>query len=209
MIRTLDFVCSECGEHFTPGEKLYYRDNYMNNSIRDTKFICPACIAKWQEKWHIKSASFNEQDYVLTVDLELEDGTVYNDMDCTPIDETETVVLGEDVPVEAQQELYKIYAAWDRERKAHYLKDCIFKDEFMRTSFTCETYSGEKFEDIAFRVTMRGELQTEKPVPDYIKVQILEAYKLYEEQNADYPEAATEEEDLDELVKQIKSKQGE
>ena len=209
MIRTLDFVCSECGEHFTPGEKLYYRDNYMNNSIRDTKFICPACIAKWQEKWHIKSASFNEQDYVLTVDLELEDGTVYNDMDCTPIDETETVVLGEDVPIEAQQELYKIYAAWDRERKAHYLKDCIFKDEFMRTSFTCETYSGEKFEDIAFRVTMRGELQTEKPVPDYIKVQILEAYKLYEEQNADYPEAAPEEEDLDELVKQIKSKQGE
>lgn len=209
MIRTLDFVCSECGEHFTPGEKLYYRDNYMNNSIRDTKFICPACIAKWQEKWHIKSASFNEEDYVLTVDLELEDGTVYNDMDCTPIDETETVVLGEDVPVEAQQELYKIYAAWDRERKAHYLKDCIFKDEFMRTSFTCETYSGEKFEDIAFRVTMRGELQTEKPVPDYIKVQILEAYKLYEEQNADYPEAALEEEDLDELVKQIKSKQGE
>lgn len=209
MIRTLDFVCSECGEHFTPGEKLYYRDNYMNNSIRDTKFICPACIAKWQEKWHIKSASFNEQDYVLTVDLELEDGTVYNDMDCTPIDETETVVLGEDVPVEAQQELYKIYAAWDRERKAHYLKDCIFKDEFMRTSFTCETYSGEKFEDIAFRVTMRGELQTEKPVPDYIKVQILEAYKLYEEQNADYSEAAPEEEDLDELVKQIKSKQGE
>lgn len=209
MIRTLDFVCSECGEHFTPGEKLYYRDNYMNNSIRDTKFICPACIAKWQEKWHIKSASFNEQDYVLTVDLELEDGTVYNDMDCTPIDETETVVLGEDVPVEAQQELYKIYAAWDRERKAHYLKDCIFKDEFMRTSFTCETYSGEKFEDIAFRVTMRGELQTEKPVPDYIKVQILEAYKFYEEQNADYPEAAPEEEDLDELVKQIKSKQGE
>lgn len=209
MIRTLDFVCSECGEHFTPGEKLYYRDNYMNNSIRDTKFICPACIAKWQEKWHIKSASFNEQDYVLTVDLELDDGTVYNDMDCTPIDETETVVLGEDVPVEAQQELYKIYAAWDRERKAHYLKDCIFKDEFMRTSFTCETYSGEKFEDIAFRVTMRGELQTEKPVPDYIKVQILEAYKLYEEQNADYREAAPEEEDLDELVKQIKSKQGE
>lgn len=209
MIRTLDFVCSECGEHFTPGEKLYYRDNYMNNSIRDTKFICPACIAKWQKKWHIKSASFNEQDYVLTVDLELEDGTVYNDMDCTPIDETETVVLGEDVPVEAQQELYKIYAAWDRERKAHYLKDCIFKDEFMRTSFTCETYSGEKFEDIAFRVTMRGELQTEKPVPDYIKVQILEAYKLYEEQNADYPEAVPEEEDLDELVKQIKSKQGE
>ena len=46
MIRTLEFVCSECGEHFVPGEKLYYRDNYMNNSIRDTKFICPECIAR-------------------------------------------------------------------------------------------------------------------------------------------------------------------
>ena len=118
MIRTLEFVCSECGEHFVPGEKLYYRDNYMNNSIRDTKFICPDCIARWQQKWQIKTASFHEVDYVLTVDLELEDGTVYNNMDCTPIDETETVVLGEDVPVEAQQELYKIYAAWDKDRKS-------------------------------------------------------------------------------------------
>lgn len=208
MIRTLDFVCSECGDHFTPGEKLYYRDNYMSNSIRDTSFICPDCIAKWQAKWQIKSASFNEMDYVLTVDLELEDGTVYNDMDCTPIDETETVVLGEDVPVEAQQKLYKIYAAWDRERKAHYLKDCTFKDEFMRTSFTCETYSGEKYENIAFRVTMRGELQTEKPVPDYIKEQILDAYKLYEEQNADYPADAAElkpdEEEIANIMKRLK-----
>lgn len=203
MIRTLDFVCSECGEHFTPGEKLYYRDNYMNNSIRDTSFICPDCIAKWHEKWQIKSASFNETDYVLTVDLELEDGTVYNNMDCTPIDETETVVLGEDVPVEAQQKLYEIYAAWDKERKAHYLKDCTFKDEFMRTSFTCETYSGEKYDNIAFRVTMRGELQTEKPVPDYIKEQILEAYKLYEQQNADYPEDAAELKPDDEEIANI------
>ena len=193
MIRTLEFVCSECGEHFVPGEKLYYRDNYMNNSIRDTKFICPA--------------SFSEVDYVLTVDLELEDGTVYNNMDCTPIDETKTVVLGEDVPVEAQQELYKIYAAWDKERKAHILKDCTFKDEFMRTSFTCETYSGERYENVAFRVTMRGELQTEIPVPDYIKMQILDAYKLYEEQNADYPavdELVSDEDEIARITKNLK-----
>ncbi len=104
-------------------------------------------------------------------------------MDCTPIDETETVVVGEDIPVEAQQLLYKIYNAWDEERKAHVLKDCIFKDEFMRTSVTCATYGGESFEDVAFRVTMRGELQTEKPMPDYIKAQVLEAYKLYEAQS--------------------------
>ena len=193
MIRTLEFVCSECGEHFVPEEKLYYRDNYMNNSIRDTKFICPDCI--------------HEVDYVLTVDLELEDGTVYNNMDCTPIDETETVVLGEDVPVEAQQELYKIYAAWDKERKAHILKDCTFKDEFMRTSFTCETYSGERYENVAFRVTMRGELQTEIPVPEYIKMQILDAYKLYEEQNADYPavdELVSDEDEIARITKNLK-----
>ena len=31
MIRTLEFVCSECGEHFVPGEKLdvYKRQMYM------------------------------------------------------------------------------------------------------------------------------------------------------------------------------------
>ena len=185
MIRTLDIVCSECGEAFVPGEKLYYRDNYMNTSIRDTNFICPACIAKWQAKWQIKNAVFREQDYVMTVDIELEDGTFYSNMDCTPIDETGTVVVGEDVPVEAQQKLYAIYDAWDKERKAHELKDCIFKDEFMRTSVTCETYAGERFENVAFRVTMRGELPTEIPMPDYIKKQVLEAYKLYEAQNMD------------------------
>ena len=58
-------------------------------------------------EWQIKTASFHEIDYVLTVDLELEDGTVYNNMDCTPIDETETVVLGEDVPVEHSRSCIK------------------------------------------------------------------------------------------------------
>lgn len=185
MIRTLDIVCSECGEHFVPGEKLYYRDNFMSNNIRDTKFICPACIEKWHKKWQVKAASFTEVDYVLTVDIELEDGTIYNDMDCTPIDETETVVVGEDIPPEAQHKLYEFYRLWDMERKSHCLKDCIFQDEFMRTSVTCETYGGERFENVAFRVTMRGELQTEVTMPDYIKKQILEAYKLYEAQNMD------------------------
>lgn len=185
MIRTLDIICSECGEHFIPSEKIYYRDNYLSNNIRDTKFICPNCIEKWQNKWKIKNAVFTEIDYVLTVDVELEDGSFYEHMDCTPIDETETVILGEDIPEAAQHKLYEIYITWDKERKAHYLKDCTFADEFMRTSFSCETYGGEHFENVAFRVTVRGELQTEIPVPDYIKAQILEAYRLYEAQNMD------------------------
>lgn len=183
MIRTLEFLCSECQEHFVPGDKLYYRDNYMSNNIRDTKFICPACIEKWINKWQIKKASFREVDYVLTVDIELEDGSLYTNMDCTPIDETETVVIGEDIPEAAQKSLYGFYAAWDKERRAHILKDCIFNDEFMRTTVSCETYGGEKFENVAFRFTMRGELQTEVPMPDYIREQIVDAYKLYEAQN--------------------------
>lgn len=185
MIRTLDMVCSECNQAFTPNGKLYYRDNYINSNIRDTKFICQDCIDKWQAKWQIKAADFLEVDYVLTVDIELEDGTVYENMDCTPIDETETVVIGEDIPTEAQQALYKIYVAWDTERKAHILKDCTFREDFMMMRFSCETYGGEKFDDVAFRVTVRGDLQTEIPVPDYIKEQILDAYRLYEAQSMD------------------------
>ncbi len=183
MIRTLQLICSECGEQFVPSGMLHYRDNYMSASIRDTKFICDKCIEAWKNKWKIKDASFHEVDYVMTVDLELEDGTVLENMDCTPIDETRTVVTGEDIPEEAQRRLYEIYAAWDRERKAHVLKDCTFSDEFMRMTFSCETYGGEKFENVAFRFTMRGELQTEHPVPDYIREQIIEAYRLYEAQN--------------------------
>ena len=72
---------------------------------------------------------------------------------------------------------------------------------------TCETYSGERYENVAFRVTMRGELQTEIPVPDYIKMQILDAYKLYEEQNADYPavdELVSDEDEIARITKNLK-----
>jgi hypothetical protein len=30
---------------------------------------------------------------------------------------------------------------------------------------------------------MKGELETERPIPDYVKEQIIEAYRLYEAQN--------------------------
>lgn len=183
MIRTLQLVCSQCNKPFTSDGVLYYKDNYLSANIRDAKFICPECIAAWKEKWQIKNAQFQEKDYVMTVTLKLENGERYENMDCTPIDDTETVVTGEDIPPEAQKKLYAIYAAWDRERKAHILKDLTFSDEFMRTSFTCETYGGERYENVAFRFNMRGELETEKPLPDYIKKQIIDAYKIYEAQN--------------------------
>ena len=183
MIRSLKFVCSECGQEFVPEGEVHYRDNYLSSNIRDTKFICPACIRAWEAKWQIKYAAFTEEDYVLTVTIELEDGSVYENLDCTPIEETETVVVGEDIPLAAQKLLYEIYTVWDQQRKQNTLKDCTFNDEFMRTTFSCATYGGEKYENIAFRFTMKGQLETEKPIPDYIKEQIIEAYKLYEAQN--------------------------
>ena len=56
MIRTLDMICSECGEAFVPGAQLYYRDNCSSTKSRDRKLICPGCVAKWQAKWQIKNA---------------------------------------------------------------------------------------------------------------------------------------------------------
>ena len=61
----------------------------------------------------------------------------------------------------------------------------MFKDEFMRTTFTCETYGGEKYENIAFRFNMQGKIETEKPIPDYILEQIINAWKMYENQKMD------------------------
>ena len=197
MIREFKLQCSLCEKPFATDGTLYYRPNYgMSSDLREVEFICPACIEAWHVKWKIKSAVFHEHDYVMTVDLVLEDGTEYENMDCTPLDETETVVIGEDIPVEAQQKLYEIFKVWDLERKAHILKDCTFDDGFMNMTFSCETYGGEKFENVAFRFNMKGVLQTAVPIPDYVKEQIVDAYRLYESQMSEdeVPSASSEEE---------------
>ncbi|MBQ0108015.1 MAG: hypothetical protein KBS34_02645 [Phascolarctobacterium sp.] len=62
------------------------------------------------------------------------------------------------------------------------LKYCHFDEEFMRTTVTCETFSGEKFEKVAFRINRRGELETEVEMPDNIKEQIIDAFSMYEMQ---------------------------
>jgi len=181
MIKELKFVCSECGQEFIPKATVHYRDNYVNTSIDDTAFICDKCIAKWHDKWHIKAATFQEKDCVMTADITLSDGTEIKKIDCTPIEEEGIVVLGEDIPRAAQEELFKFYTAWDLERKKNILKECVFEEEFMRTTVTCETYGGERFEKVAFRVNRMGEMETEKPLPDYIKEQLLEQFLAYED----------------------------
>jgi len=179
MIRELEFVCSKCGKKYLPKENLYYVDDYVTTSLRDTKFLCDKCVAEWNKKWKIVSAEFHDKDCVMTVDLELKDGTKIKDLDCTPIPEREVVIVGEDIPTDAQKKLYKIFAKWDLQRKVHLLKDCKFEDEFMKTTVTCSTYGGEKFKKVAFRVNRKGELETESSMPDYVKEQVLERYQNY------------------------------
>ena len=89
------------------------------------------------------------------------------------------------MPLAAQEKLYEYYQKWDIGRKSKILRDCIFQDVFMRTTVTCTTYSGEHYEDMAIRCNMKGELETEQDVPDYIKTQIAEAFRLYVAQNID------------------------
>jgi hypothetical protein len=180
MIRTLPLICSLCGKTFTPHEKIYYKDDFTAHEIKDVKFVCEDCIKAWEDKWKIADATFKEKDYILTVSFKLEDGSTYNDLDCTPLDGS--VVTSIDLPEAAKTKLFDLYTAWELKRKAHTLKDCFFTDEFMKTTVTCSTYGGEKYEKMAFRFNMKGDLETERPVPDYIAKQIVEAYKLYKKQ---------------------------
>ena len=180
MIRKLELVCCECHKQFNAEGELYYRDNFRATKIGEAFFLCPECIKNWENKWQIKDAIFFEKDYSLYVDITLNDGCIYEGLDCTPMDGI--VVTSEEIPTKAQKALFDIYQNWDSERKKNTLKDCIFKDEFMRTSFTCETYGGEKHENIAFRFNMQGKIETEKPIPDYIIEQIIDAWKMYKNQ---------------------------
>ena len=117
MIRSMEFVCSRCGEKYVPRDRLYYQDDYSGTGIRDAKLICDKCIHDWEEHWQIAKAEFHEVDWVLTVDITLTDGTEYWGLDCSAIPETETVVTGEDIPEKAQHRLYEIYAVWAESRR--------------------------------------------------------------------------------------------
>ena len=181
MIRSIKLVCSKCHKPFRSDGVLYYSDDFSCTDIKDAQLICPDCLAQWEQNWQILDAAFVEEEYSLYVTITLKNGHVYKHLDCTPVEGK--VITSENIPESGQRKLYSFYKTWDIERKKNMLKDCYFKDEFMRTTFSCETYGGEKFNDIAFRFNMKGQIETETPVPEYVLKQIIDAYRLYEMQN--------------------------
>jgi hypothetical protein len=179
MIRTLPLTCSRCGKAFSAQDHLYYQDDFSVQSFKDIKLVCDECIQAWKEKWQIAHAEYQEHDYVLTVTITLKDGTVYKNMDCTPIEDTESVITGEDIPSDAQHALYEYYLTFAREREARQLKDCFFtkgEEGVMLADIT--TMGGEQFDSIAFTVE-EGYLKTQQEIPDYILEGLVTAYKSY------------------------------
>ena len=153
MIRTLSLTCSRCGKAFCAQDHLYYQDDFSVQSFHDIKLVCDDCIRAWKEKWQIDHAEFHEHNYVLTVTITLKDGTVYENMDCTPMEDTESVITGEDIPPEAQHALYEYYVAFARQREAQQLKDCFFsKGEDGKMVADLTTVGGEQYDKLAFSV---------------------------------------------------------
>ena len=178
MIRSLDLKCSMCNKLFSANEKLYYQDDFTVNDIRQLKLLCSDCLAAWEESLQVESAVFKEKNCFLYVDITLTNGKQHSELDCTPMDDI--VVTGIDLPDSSKRRLFEIYSVWLQDKRKDVIKECWFKDEFMRTTFSCITFSGEEFMDIAFRFNRKGELETETPVPDKILAQIVDAWRLCE-----------------------------
>ena len=179
MIRTLPLVCSRCGKTFSAQDRLYYQDDFSVQGFKDIKLVCDDCIRAWKEKWQIGYAEYHEHNYVLTVTITLKDGTVYKNMDCTPLEDAESVITGEDIPPEAQHALYEYYVAFARKREAQQIKDCFFtKGEEGKMLADITTVGGEQYDKLAFFVK-EGYLKTEQDVPDYIMEGLVTAYKSY------------------------------
>ena len=178
MIRSLDLRCNLCNKLFSAHEKLYYQDDFTANDIRMLRLICAECLAKWEESLQVVSAVFKEKDCFLYVDIALKNGEQHLGLDCTPMDDI--VVTGIDLPESSKRHLFAIYSVWLQEKRKDMLKECLFTDEFMRTTFSCTTFSGEEFTDIAFRFNRKGELETESPIPDNILYQVMDAWRICE-----------------------------
>lgn len=178
MIRSLVLKCNICNKLFAANEKLYYQDDFTTTDIRLLKLICADCLLEWEESLQIDAAVFKEKDCFLYVDITLKNGQQHLNLDCTPMDDI--VVTGMDLPDSSKRRLFEIYSVWLQAKRKDMLKECLFKDAFMRTTFSCTTFAGEEFRDIAFRFNRKGEFETEVPVPEKILTQVLEAWRICE-----------------------------
>ena len=176
MIRSLELKCSKCSQVFTAKDKLYYQDDFTVRDFKNIKLLCADCVRQWELDNQIESAVFHEKDCFLYVDLKLTSGIEYKMLDSTALDGI--IVTGVDLPVNAQKHLFEIYSVWLDEQRKDKLKECSFKDEFMKTTFSCKTFSGEEYKDIAFRFNRKGELETETAVPEAILLQVIEAWNI-------------------------------
>ncbi len=186
MIRELALTCSECRKTFIAESKLLYKDNFKIQDFSNIELVCQDCFDAWQNYWQIESAVFFEEFSSLYVNITLQNGDSIPKLDCTPMDDI--VAVGNDIPLNAQKKLYQIYSKWYDEKMKDVLKTCTFTESFMRTSFTCETYGGKKYEDIAFRFTRQGAFEAESPVPEDIRKQVVSAWHRYELSNLPTPE---------------------
>jgi hypothetical protein len=178
MIKKLEIICSKCEKPYKAGKNLFYADDFKNMDFGKIKLICPACLSQWRNYWQIGKAQFFEKAGVLYVDIELVNGETYKSLDCTPLDDI--VAISHDIPLKAQKKLYGIYKKWHGEKMKDCLKSCVFSESFMRDTFTCETFGGSRYNDVAFRFNRMGVLETEQEIPEIIKKQVAEKWNVYE-----------------------------
>ncbi len=178
MIRRLELRCGFCAQEFLADKVLHYKDDFIEKDISKLKLMCDACKKKWEEEYVVHTAEFCEKDCFLYMDVAFRNGTVHKMLDCTALEDR--IVAGIDLPETAQKELFSIYEVWLNEKRKDLVKECIFSEEHMKTTFSCVTFSGETFNDIAFRFNRKGELETEVPVPANIMAQVVEAWHMCE-----------------------------
>ena len=181
MIRCIPLICSTCKKAYTTDAALYYQEDYKADLPLEQRLICPVCINEWEKRWQLASAVFHEQDYCLYVDLETASGEKFDGLDCSVLDDC--VVVSIDLPAAEKKKLWQWYRDYRFHIDKDQLKTCRFTEAFMKTTFTCETNQGKVYEDIAFRISRQGTLETEKPIPEEIGRQVLEAWRLYSSTN--------------------------
>lgn len=178
MICKLELRCADCQKLFTAKKTLYYRNNFLVQQFEKIELVCDTCYKNWENYWQIKHADFREENCYYYVDVYLDNGQNFLNLDCTPMDDI--LVTSIDMPAQAKKQLYSLYKVWLDAQRQDLLKECTFNEEFMKTTFSCSTYGGEEYHNIAFRFNRKGELEVEKEIDEKILAQVTEAWQLSE-----------------------------